>query len=663
MILRTFRFVPLLILLAMLLGPIPYPSRAQSDSLHEEWTQHATNARHTSFVPQEVPTPWRWKWAWNGPDEAGGIRPEKFGLPRNVQPVTGDRRVYIAAGERGIYALSLEDGSQLWHQHTVGTIHSTVAYHSQTNSVTALSTSGIVYKLDAATGEPIAQFDTGAPSDYPLPPAIDEQTVFVATGPQVVALDIAAFEPNWSYTLPAATQTPPAYSPSTDRVIVAADDLHVYAINNADGSLIWRMKPTTRETPQDEIDFINGWPVIAEQHGLVFIKARLDWNTLWTWNPWPTTNEAIRNNLTQQPDQQALFALNLSDGTSPFIVNIGHGGYGDGGYMPMGPQPAVKTLPDGGEVLVTIGRGDDVHDGRWDSKFVEVVLDSTTVPGYSGGDVRFIHYDNIVLTDEQPNISVAGNQVLAGHWMAGYSLQITDQDAALGSYSNPIRSAYLPHIVTSSRSCVFSASHYCGAMVQDGDVRQYPAGFYIYHGQGTVYDTFWSEYSTWVVSGTTILYRTTDGAIIALESAGEVAAAPTGIPAEQTSRITDDSLSTLMLASLPNIDYRQARSYAGEWVRVTGTIEFLFNNGKHVYLGFANPHRGTFKVMIPKDARGNFAEAPELMYQTGQQITAAGRIRWYQGDPVIEATSPDQIWLHTPQVAAQPTDDGSDQNN
>lgn len=657
MILKTLRFIPALALLALLLGPVSYPGRAQSDSPPEEWTQHAANARHTSFVPQEIPTPWRWKWAWNGPDEAGGVRPDKFSLPRNVQPITGGMRVYITAGERGVYALDLEDGAELWHQNTLGPIHSTAAYDPHTQTVVVLSTSGIVHKLDAASGEPIAQFDTGAPSDYPLPPAIHEQTVFVATGQQVVALNIATFEPNWSYTLPTATQTPPAYSPSTNRVIVAAEDLHVYAINNADGSLIWQVKPTVRETPEDDIDYINGWPVIAEQHGLVFIKARLDWDTLWTWDPWPTTNEAIRENLTQRPDQQALFALNLSDGTSPFIINVGHGGYGDGGYMPMGPQPAVKTLSDGSEVVVTIGRGDDVHDARWDSKFVEIVLDSTTVPGYSGGEVRFIHYHDIILTDEQPNITAAGNQVLAGHWMAGYSLQITDRDAALGNYGSPIRSTALPHIVTSSRSCAFSPSHYCGAMVQDNDVRQYPAGFYIYHGQGTVYDAYWSEYSTWVVSGTTILYRSTDGAIIALESSAEVAATPP--PTLSVHTESEAPVSTLALASLPHIDYRQARAYAGEWVRVTGTIEFLFNNGKHVYLGFANPHRGSFKVMIPKEAWDNFAEAPEQMYQTGQQITAAGRIRWYQGDPVIEATSPAQIWLRTPQIAAQPTDEGS----
>ncbi|MER3457429.1 MAG: hypothetical protein C4309_01070, partial [Chloroflexota bacterium] len=63
-----------------------------------EWTQFAHDAQHTSYTDQVVPTPWRWKWAWNGPDPNGAVSPGKFGLPRNVQPITGGGRVYIAAG-------------------------------------------------------------------------------------------------------------------------------------------------------------------------------------------------------------------------------------------------------------------------------------------------------------------------------------------------------------------------------------------------------------------------------------------------------------------------------------------------------------------------------------------------------------------------------------
>lgn len=33
-------------------------------------------------------------------------------------------------------------------------------------------------------------------------------------------------------------------------------------------------------------------------------------------------------------------------------------------------------------------------------------------------------------------------------------------------------------------------------------------------------------------------------------------------------------------------------------VTVTGTLQYVFNNDKEVLLGFSNPHRGDFKVLI-----------------------------------------------------------------
>jgi hypothetical protein len=102
------------------------------------------------------------------------------------------------------------------------------------------------------------------------------------------------------------------------------------------------------------VEFRYGWPVIADGAGVVLVKLRLPWSTLWV--DWPQTNAAIRQFLTQNPQHQALYVLRLSDGVSPYIANIGHGGYGDGDYLPMGPQPVVKRFPNGKEVVYTVVR-------------------------------------------------------------------------------------------------------------------------------------------------------------------------------------------------------------------------------------------------------------------------------------------------------------------
>lgn len=65
-----------------------------------------------------MPHPWRWLWAWNGPNANGEIAKvtENESLPRNVQPVTGGGRVYIAAGGSGVFALDEATGVQIWRR-------------------------------------------------------------------------------------------------------------------------------------------------------------------------------------------------------------------------------------------------------------------------------------------------------------------------------------------------------------------------------------------------------------------------------------------------------------------------------------------------------------------------------------------------------------------
>jgi len=507
---------------------LPVVFRQFTPSSPDEWTQHAHDAQRTSFTSQVVPPPWRWKWAWNGPDAQGRVSPGKFRLPRNSQPVTGGGRVYIAAGDRGVFALDNATGQVLWNRNPGGArVNSTPAYDPETGSLFVLSTNGVLYKLDAATGEIQGQFSTGASSDLPLPPALFGERVFIAMGNRVYALNKFTLSPFWSYDAGAPVHTPPAYSPSWDRVVVASQDLYVHAIRNADGTRAWRVKPTPRQpgdpgSSSNYAEVKNGWPVIAEGHGLVLIKLRLDWEAMWNpWSPWPGDNATMRSGLAAQPQYQALLALRLADGSPAFIANVGHGGFGDGGYLPMGPQPVVKRFPDGQEVAYVVMRGSPCLqppcDGRYDSRLGEMMLDDTTVPGYRAGDVRFMQ-NTFFPTDEQANLSMAGDFIFGAHWMFGLAHQIVDRSPSRGTSNNPIVTSNLPHIITSASNCGFSPTHYCSdSLVQDGDPRIIPSGFYIYYNQGRVYDQYWSEYAAWVISNNTVYFVSADGAVVALE--------------------------------------------------------------------------------------------------------------------------------------------------
>lgn len=621
-----------------------------------EWTQHAHNAQRTSYNPLAVPAPWRWKWAWNGPNSSGGVSAGKFGLPRNSQPVTGGGRVYIAAGLNGVYALNSANGAVVWNRNPGGSINSTPAYDEATGALFVVSSNGTLYKLNAATGATLNQFAGSGSSTLPLPPAITSGRVFFSMGNFVYAVNPNTMAQIWAYDFGSAVHTPPAYSAGRNSVIVVGQNLFVHAIDNATGTQLWAMKPTplTGGDPGNDTNLAEskyGWPVIAEGHGLVLIKYRLDWQTMWTWNPWPSSNTAMRTNLTNRPDQQALFALNLENGTTAFISNVGHGGFGDGGYMPMGPQPVVKNFPNGQEVAYVVMRGSPCIpatscDGRWDARLGEMVLDNSTVAGYQAGYVRFMQ-NTFFPTDEQANLTVAGNHILGGHWMFGLAHEILDRSASRGSSSsNPITTSNLSHILTSASNCGFSASHYCGStMIQDGDARALPRGFYIYYNAGTVYNQYWSGYAAWVVSLNQIYFVSTDGAVVALESGAPAVASGNilarlrpGAPAPTATRAQPP---------LEIIPFAQAHNYGGQTKIVEGTIRYVFNNGLAVYLGFQYPHQGVFKVRILKEHWPAFAAPPETVYRVGQTVRVTGQLEWYQGDPVIYVQTPEQIQVMT----------------
>ncbi|MGQ9502883.1 MAG: hypothetical protein ACUVSF_08230 [Anaerolineae bacterium] len=366
----------------------------------------------------------------------------------------------------------------------------------------------------------------------------------------------------------------------------------------------------------------------------------------------------MRQLLQQYPGDQALFVLDLDDGSIPFIANVGNGGYGDQDYLPMGPQPVVKRMPNGKDVVYTIIRSDyeGVYPGStWNSHFGEMVLDSTTVSGLQGGDVRFIAFDwppgdtyPYLLTDEQPNVTMAGDYLFGGHWEAGFALRILDRSDTRGSFTNRITSQRLSTVATSqdiTNACAFSPSHYCAQDLHN--TRPYDFGFYIYYDQGNVYDQYWSEYAVWVVSNNNVYFRSTDGAIVALTSGNPSASqAITSVAKlEGSDRPLSPYQAHTFTQPVASIAPSEAQEWAGQMVVVVGKIAYISNNGKRVMLAFAQPHQGHFKVLIGREDWSLFGASPDLLYRAGQEVRVTGVIDWYQGDPVIYARTPTQIQM------------------
>ncbi|MFZ5857670.1 MAG: PQQ-binding-like beta-propeller repeat protein [Chloroflexota bacterium] len=633
-------------------------STVQAATAASEWTQFGHDAQRTHFNSSSVAPPWRLKWIWNGANASGAVSSGKIRLPRNSQPVTGNGRVYIAAGAYGVYAIDNATGNTIWKRAFQNdAILSTPAYDAATDTLYVLSREGVLYRLKASNGGVYsAKYSTGARSSLPLPPALVGNRVYFSMGRYVYAVDKRTMALLWRYDTGSTVETPPAYSVSRNRIVVVARNLFVHAINATDGTRAWRVKPTplTAGEPGSNSNFAsprNGWPVIAEQNGIVFIRYRIDWQTLWNWSTDLDTNAEMRQYLINNPSEQALYALDLDNGAASFTPNVGNGGFGDGGYLPMGPLPVIKRFADNTEVAYVVIRGGCAPsvdpascDSRWDSHLGEMVLDNTTVSGYSAGQVRFIR-NTFFPTDEQPFLSMAGDHLFAAHWEAGIAHRILDRSSAKGTTSvAPITTSNLSHIATSQDQDVcgsgFTANHYCVTGLYN--TRSWPGGFYDYWQQGTVYDQYWSEYASWVISGDTVYYVSTDGAIVALKRGNPLADSP--VP---TVVFFDDVFASIQHALRPEpaavIGFQQAADYAGETVTVEGVLQSVFNNHVAVYLGFKNPHNGAFKVRITKNAWDNFEISPDLYYKVGMKIQVKGIVTWYQGDPVIYVENPSQI--------------------
>lgn len=269
-----------------------------------------------------------------------------------------------------------------------------------------------------------------------------------------------------------------------------------------------------------ELSGNGGWPVISEESDLVILKLRIEIDSVWVWSPWPSNNAQMRTNLEQNPQWEAIFAINLINGSKPFIINTGGSGWANSTWS-LSSVPSVMKTPEGDEVAITTVRGSpciqNPCDGRWDAHVGEIMLSDNSVVGYRAGEVRFIQ-NTFFPTDEAENISTAGKSIYGGHWMFGSVHEIKDRGYTKGSTTNKITTTDLPHITTSASNCGFSTLHFCSDHLdQDGDSRILPYGFYIYFKQGSVYDRFWSDYATWVIGNDLILFRSSDGAIIALE--------------------------------------------------------------------------------------------------------------------------------------------------
>jgi uncharacterized repeat protein (TIGR01451 family) len=506
---------------------------AQTDT--DEWSQHAHDPQRTSYSPENISGPWRYKWQWNGADESGQGVSDWVSMKTLVQPITGGGRVYVVAGWAGgaadkVYALAQSDGHVIWSTAPGGELSTTPAYSE--GYLFVASENGALYRLNANNGQTVDSFPADSPLETP-PLLVDNRVYFTSRNGTLYAINKDTMNSIWTYSAGAQAATMPAYSATRNTVIFCDRELYVHAVDT-NGKRVWRVKPTNREpfyghpTAEDmganQASFGYGWPVVADDRGIVFVRLRLNWSTLWdgpgNGGSYPTTNAAIRQFLEDNPDQQCLFALNLDDGSRAFTPAVGNSALeGDNSaQLIMGPQPAVKRLSDGKEVAYIIWRNGQVSpgsDGRWDATMGEMVLDSSTVSGYQAGDLRFVS-TQFIPTDESGTVTAAGDFVFHGHWLVMCSSDLGDRSGG-DSYDNAMGEIgpYVIWAQAGGTDCSFNAdTRWCSSLYTETDDRGFGAGFYVLYDEP---ERGWNYAPYAVVSEGMIIVKSIDGAIFVLE--------------------------------------------------------------------------------------------------------------------------------------------------
>jgi hypothetical protein len=426
--------------------------------IRAEWTQDAHDAQRTGASPKEPLPPWTLAWTWNGPDAQGAAGNHFYDAPREARTVTGGDFVYVPAGAQGLFALRKSDGSVGW-KIAPTSFEAAPAYDAAKGCVYAGGADGHLYRIAAADGAIAGRCDLGSPLRKAVLLA-GESAFAVSDDGALHAVSLSTMERRWSYEPRAPAATPASFSAARGLVVYATNDLHVHAVLAADGGLKWRVKPTPLPAGfPNEMD--GGWPVIAEQHGVVFVRMRLDHESgLWSGpaekKRYPDSCTETRAFLVANPRLKNLFALRLEDGAEAFVPAVGYGGVEalEAGkpFLDIGTLPVVRVHADGSEVACMLFRNGQRRppDGRWDSNLGEMVLDGHTVRGLAAGDLRFVEFPNsmVRITDEQCPLTMAGDTVFHAHWGASESTRIVDRSPGLGlSFSSPIKTMGHPPVV------------------------------------------------------------------------------------------------------------------------------------------------------------------------------------------------------------------------
>ena len=220
---------------------------SQSAPSSSDWSMVAANPQRTSRSAEEVTGRLQVEW----------YRPIEAYIPQNSQIIAANGLLYISTS-RGLYALHAATGDLVWRYDTELPLG---------NSPTVAN--GVVYAgghdrrlhaLDALSGAHLWSFD-GAEAGYDTNPLVVDGVVYAGNRDGAMYAVGADGTPNqgqliWKYETGGPIHLSAAYQDGA--IYFAAADNYAYALDAANGNLIWK----SGKLPGDE--YHSYWPVIYQ---------------------------------------------------------------------------------------------------------------------------------------------------------------------------------------------------------------------------------------------------------------------------------------------------------------------------------------------------------------------------------------------------------------
>ena len=162
-------------------------------------------------------------------------------------------RLFVGSSDRGLYAISAQDGATLWRFETMGPVQSEPLYDPAEDVVYFGSDDGALYKVAAADGSLKWRFMSFA--EIERKPVLDRGTLFfVNANDTVVAADPATGKMKWNqHRAPIGGMSVAGYAGAAvwnGRVYTAFSDGHVMAYDAAEGSELWSPVDLSAEAEQ-----------------------------------------------------------------------------------------------------------------------------------------------------------------------------------------------------------------------------------------------------------------------------------------------------------------------------------------------------------------------------------------------------------------------------